>query len=190
MEWVKDKLGLNKKKIDAAALASADNGRFLVDIEAKEYVSNVNIRDVNEMVEINLDEDTDAEDEDDDDSAPLIDGDFVLVKFRRGLRFLATVKEHEDVPKNTVRINKLGRENIKCGPNDLVSVSPYPPDAKEGQPKETLENAVKVTFQVSNIIYPPPPPKKKAAAIILLLLILKERLLKDIILPSFLSSGN
>ena len=146
MNWVKDKLGLGKKTADAA-LANADNGRFLVEIAAKEYVGNTNIRDINERVEINLE--FGEEEDDDDDNSPLLDdGDFVLVKFRRGLKFLACVAEHEDVPGNTVRINSVGMKNLACGANDLVSVSPYPPEAKEGQPKETLENAHTVVFQV------------------------------------------
>ena len=146
MNWVKDKLGLGKKAADAT-LANADNGRFLVEISAKEYVGNTNIRDINERVEINLEFGEEEEDEDDDNS-PLLDGDFVLVKFRRGLKFLACVAEHEDVPGNTVRIDSVGMKNLACGANDLVSVSPYPPEAKEGQPKETLENAHTVVFQV------------------------------------------
>tara|TARA_B110000211_G_C13743261_1_gene405501 strand:+ start:128 stop:577 length:450 start_codon:yes stop_codon:yes gene_type:complete len=145
--WIKEKLGLGGKK---AALANAENGRFLVEIEAKEYQGNTNVRDINEIVEINLDAMLDDDDdEEDDDASPLLDGDFVLIKFRRGLRFLACVREHEDVAENTVRINALGRKNIACGANDLVSVSPYPPEQREGQPPQTLENAHRVIFQVS-----------------------------------------
>ena len=90
------------------------------------------------------------DDDDDDDACPLLDGDFVLVKYKRGLRFLACIREHDDVADNTVRINPLGRKNLSCGANDLVSVSPYPPEQKEGQPKETLHKAIKVVFQAIN----------------------------------------
>jgi len=73
--WIKEKLGLGGKK---AALANAENGRFLVEIEAKEYQGNTNVRDINEIVEINLDAMLDDDDdEEDDDASPLLDGDFV-----------------------------------------------------------------------------------------------------------------
>jgi len=51
MNKLKNMLGLGKKPTPES-LANADNGRFLCDIEAKEYQGNNNIRDTNEIVEI------------------------------------------------------------------------------------------------------------------------------------------
>ena len=139
-----------KKKNDGGeskqqALASAENGRFLVEIEAKEYVGNKNIRDVGEMVEINIDAmdgdddgDDDTDDGDDDAGCDMLDEEFVLVKHRRGLKFLAMVKDHEDVPANTVRVNSVGRKNVACGANDLITVSVV----------EKVDAATKIVFQV------------------------------------------
>eukprot|EP00946_MAST-07B_sp_MAST-7B-sp1_P002729 g2729.t1 len=138
-----------EKVDDKAALADAGNGRYLVEIEAKEYNGNINVRDINEIVEIDIDgqddsdDDSDDDDDDDDDSDDdgendLLDEEFVLVKARRGLKFLAMVKHHDDVPKNTVRVNALGRKNISVGSNDIVTVAVG----------SSVSTATKVVFQV------------------------------------------
>jgi len=55
-----------------AALANADNGRYLVEIEAKEYDGNINVRDVNEIVEIDIDgQEEEEEDDEEEDFAPV-----------------------------------------------------------------------------------------------------------------------
>ena len=48
------------------------------------------------------------------------------------------VKHHDDVPKNTVRVNALGRKNISVGSNDIVTVAVG----------SSVSTATKVVFQV------------------------------------------